>query len=318
MMKRRHLRLAAALAILSLLAGCSGPWWVSVRPLNLPIEFTLNSEGEFEVSFSISTPPNPLGQIEIGGEETLAEVGDDETLIVIEHQVGNRRVEDRFTADGRGSRQDDGAGGGPVGYCLAGTFYLGQDAEGVIRIVALNSASRVKLVSAAAGASACGASEPTTPPHPSATAEPSETESPETEPSEISDSEDPGGLPTRRIQLLGRSFVVALAVTDEAISTGMSGWDLGDLRGLDGMLYAFDTPREPGQSYFSTSGYRFPVDILFFDSNGFFLGGVSAPPCPQGANCRQYYPAQPFQYVIETPSGHLPMLGRGTRLLIQS
>ncbi|MEV5409579.1 DUF192 domain-containing protein [Thermopolyspora sp. NPDC052614] len=164
-------------------------------------------------------------------------------------------------------------------------------------------------MSAAAGASACGTSGPT----PSSRVTPA-----------IESSDPPQGntnvgtLPTRRIQLLGRSFVVALAVTDEARSTGMSGWDLGDLRGIDGMLYVFDTPREPGESYFSTSGYRFPVDILFFDSDGVFLRGYSVQPCPQGANCRQYYPDQPFQYVIETPSGHLPILAPGAQLLVQS
>ena len=71
---------------------------VSVDPLNLPIQFSIGMNGDISVSFSVSTPPNPLGRVTLdipiwsNREQQRDAILKKDTLLVIEHDVAGTVV----------------------------------------------------------------------------------------------------------------------------------------------------------------------------------------------------------------------------------
>lgn len=134
--------------------------------------------------------------------------------------------------------------------------------------------------------------------------------------------EDPYLLPRERDPIAGfdeASFRVTspggetaewcalLADRDETREQGLM--DQRDLRGYDGMIFAFDDPVFAG---FWMRDTLIPLSIAFFDEDGRFVGARDMEPCPDDEeNCPTYGPEEAYRYAIEVPLGELDELGIG-------
>ncbi len=91
-----------------------------------------------------------------------------------------------------------------------------------------------------------------------------------------------------------------LAGTPEQWGRGLT--DVTDLGDGDGMLFAFDDPADYQFYMWQTPK---PLEIVFFDASGAFLGQADMEPCLDGtaAQCPRYSPSAPYQSAIEVPEG---------------
>ena len=78
--------------------------------------------------------------------------------------------------------------------------------------------------------------------------------------------------------------------------------DVTNLGDADGMLFAFDQPA-PYEFYMWQT--PMPLDIVFFDASGTYVGRADMAPCldATAAECRRYSPGSPFLSAIEIPDG---------------
>jgi uncharacterized membrane protein (UPF0127 family) len=101
-------------------------------------------------------------------------------------------------------------------------------------------------------------------------------------------------------------YSIEIARTPETRERGLMGRD--GLKPGTGMLFVFDTP---GRYGFWMKNMKFPIDILWLDSDRkvvHIAGNV--PPC-QSDPCPVYTPLSEARYVLEIPSGDETKLGLG-------
>lgn len=107
------------------------------------------------------------------------------------------------------------------------------------------------------------------------------------------------GFSTTEINLDGRIWSVALADSSELRQQGlMFVEDLGD---LDGMLFVFEEERSGA---FWMKNTLIALDIVFFDDDGGFVGGLSMVPC-EADPCPLYDVGLPYRFALEAPAGDL-------------
>ena len=83
--------------------------------------------------------------------------------------------------------------------------------------------------------------------------------------------------------------------------------DLGD---LDGMLFVFDADLEGG---FWMKNTLIPLDIVWFDSDGKWVGAETMPPC-EADPCPTFGPGALYRYAVEAPALQLAFVTPETRL----
>jgi len=108
----------------------------------------------------------------------------------------------------------------------------------------------------------------------------------------------------------GVPLTVGVAGSAEQWPQGLSGVEV--LEPLDGMLFVFPTVAE---RTFWMQGMLFPLDVAFFDADGFLVNVVAMDTCLDG-DCPSYPSDGLAQYALETPQGSLGELPADTRLVI--
>jgi len=112
------------------------------------------------------------------------------------------------------------------------------------------------------------------------------------------------------IELGGIPYTVAVADTNEERVRGLMGVE--ELSPLDGMLFVFD--RDAVRSFWMKDTLM-PLDIAFFDDNGFLVGQTSMSTCLDG-DCPRYSSEGLARYALEAPLGSFEGLPTDTRLVI--
>ncbi len=112
------------------------------------------------------------------------------------------------------------------------------------------------------------------------------------------------------IELNGEALTVAVADTHEQRVQGLMGVE--DLSPLDGMLFIFDNQAE---RTFWMKDTIIPLDIAFFDSDGFLVTNTSMSPCLV-EDCPRYSSNGAAQYALEAPLGSLDDLAVDARLVL--
>jgi uncharacterized membrane protein (UPF0127 family) len=118
----------------------------------------------------------------------------------------------------------------------------------------------------------------------------------------IADTSVPEGLgewPVVQVRIGDTELTVVEAVDTARGLTGVEG--LGQ---LDGMLFAYPRPQDPGVRRFHMTGVGFPLDALFFDADGRLIEAVAMPVC-DAEPCPRYAPARPYRWVVEVSAGSL-------------
>jgi uncharacterized membrane protein (UPF0127 family) len=72
---------------------------------------------------------------------------------------------------------------------------------------------------------------------------------------------------------------------------------------IDGMLFAFETARS------ATFGMRdtlMPLDIWWFDEDGYLIGSAEMEPCPSEP-CTSYRSPAEVRWALETPMGEIEL-----------
>ena len=171
-----------------------------------------------------------------------------------------------------------------------------------MRVIALS----VVLVIAAIG---CTADEPQTPAdQTTAPASASTTVVPSAElqiPPQLEDSE------LREVSVGERELRLAIADSPGLRATGLMGVeDLGD---LDGMLFFW---RHEASNGFWMKDTLIPLDIVWFDQSGAFVGRASMVPCIT-STCPTYDPGEgiDYRYAIEANPGDLDWVTEKTRIV---
>lgn len=118
------------------------------------------------------------------------------------------------------------------------------------------------------------------------------------------------GWPVEEVRLGGQTLVLVQAIDT---SLGLAGVD--SLGGLDGMLFAYPEPQDPGTRQFHMTDVRFPLDALFFDADGRLTETITMPVC-ELTPCPRYAPAGSFSWVVEVPAGRLDVAA-GTLLEVE-
>ena len=103
----------------------------------------------------------------------------------------------------------------------------------------------------------------------------------------------------------GGSFCALLADDPATRSQGLM--EQIDLRGYDGMVFAFD---EPVDATFYMRNTRIPLSVAFFDAGGRFVSAADMEPCPDDVDpCPTYGADAPYVHAVEVAKGDLPRLG---------
>ena len=97
----------------------------------------------------------------------------------------------------------------------------------------------------------------------------------------------------------------ALLADDEA-SRAQGLMEQRDLRGYDGMLFAF---AEPIAASFYMRNTPLPLSIAFFDDDGELVSTVDMEPCEDREGCPLYGADGPYVHALEVEQGDLPSLG---------
>jgi uncharacterized membrane protein (UPF0127 family) len=180
-----------------------------------------------------------------------------------------------------------------------------------MRVIALS----IALVLVAAACSAAESDPPaestTTPPSTSTTVVPPSVVPPVVPPSEpdippqLEDSE------LREVSVGDKELLLAIADSPGLRATGlMFVEDLGD---LDGMLFYWSHEASSG---FWMKNTVIPLDIVWFDRSGEFVGRESMVPCPE-TPCPIYVPGEgvDYRYAIEANPGDLDWVTEDTRIV---
>ncbi len=112
------------------------------------------------------------------------------------------------------------------------------------------------------------------------------------------------------IELDGDALTVAVADTNEQRAQGLMGVE--DLSPLDGMLFVFQS--ESVRSFWMKDTL-IPLDIAFFDVDGFLVTKTSMATCFDG-ECPTYSSIGAAQYALEAPLGSLAGLADDARLVL--
>lgn len=106
-------------------------------------------------------------------------------------------------------------------------------------------------------------------------------------------------------------FTMWFAGTPEQWHQGLM--DVTDLGDGDGMLFVFD---QAADYQFHMWRTPMPLDIMFFDAVGAFVGRADMTPCPDATpdRCARYSPGTPFLTAIEVSDGALDDVDEGTTL----
>jgi uncharacterized membrane protein (UPF0127 family) len=171
-----------------------------------------------------------------------------------------------------------------------------------MRVIAL-SLTLVLVVAACSAADSNPPAETTTVP-----ASTSTTAGPPSEPDippQLEDSE------LREVSVGDRELLLAIADSPGLRATGlMFVEDLGD---LDGMLFFW---RHEPSAGFWMKDTLIPLDIVWFDVTGAFVGRASMVPCTE-TPCRRYIPGEgiDYRYAIEANPGDLDWVTEDTRIV---
>ena len=112
------------------------------------------------------------------------------------------------------------------------------------------------------------------------------------------------------IELDGVPLTVAVAESNDERGRGLMGVE--ELSPLDGMLFVFD---EEAVRSFWMKDTLIPLDIAFFDRDGFLVSQTTMPTCLDG-DCPSYSSEEPAEYALEAPAGSLEDLSVDARLVI--
>jgi len=112
------------------------------------------------------------------------------------------------------------------------------------------------------------------------------------------------------VELDGMPLTVAVADTNDERSRGLMGVEV--LNPLDGMLFVFDNSTIRS---FWMKDTLIPLDIAFFDADGFLVSQTTMALCLDG-DCPGYSSEAPAQYALEAPAGSLGGLAGDARLVI--
>jgi uncharacterized membrane protein (UPF0127 family) len=171
-----------------------------------------------------------------------------------------------------------------------------------MRVIALS----VVLAIAAIG---CTTDEPQAPPdQTTAPASATTTGAPSAEPQIPHQLE---GSEVREVSVGDRDLLLAIADSPGLRATGLMGVeDLGD---LDGMLFFW---RHEASGGFWMKDTLIPLDIVWFDESGAFVGRASMVPCTE-TPCPRYVPGEgiDYRYAIEANPGDLDWITEDTRIV---
>ena len=124
----------------------------------------------------------------------------------------------------------------------------------------------------------------------------------------------PAGVPDSfartLVEIDGTSYNVAVADTQDKQQRGLMGVE--ELDPLDGMLFTFGSERE---RTFWMKDTLIPLDIAFFDADGFLVSVTSMETCLDG-DCPNYPSNGPAQFALEVPRGVFADLAIDARLVI--
>ena len=95
-----------------------------------------------------------------------------------------------------------------------------------------------------------------------------------------------------------------LAEDDDERAQGLM--EQEDLRGYDGMLFAFE---EPTTSSFYMRNTPLPLSIAFFAEDGELVSTADMEPCEDREGCPLYGAEGPYVHALEVEQGDLPSLG---------
>jgi uncharacterized membrane protein (UPF0127 family) len=92
--------------------------------------------------------------------------------------------------------------------------------------------------------------------------------------------------------------LVTVWVADESAERRQGLMEVDQLpRGIDGMLFVFETERSVRFTMLNTP---MPLDIWWFDATGVLVGSLEMEPCPSKP-CPSYRSPGPIRWVLETP-----------------
>lgn len=116
------------------------------------------------------------------------------------------------------------------------------------------------------------------------------------------------GFDTSVVEIGGETLNVAIAETLDQRSQGLMGLEsLPD--GIDGMLFVYDTP---GPRSFHMKNTFIPLDVWWFDGEGFLIGSGRMEPCLNDP-CVDYRSPGPAAWVLESPVDEF-LFAQGDRL----
>ncbi len=102
-----------------------------------------------------------------------------------------------------------------------------------------------------------------------------------------------------KVSIEGFELSAEIPVTGELMSKGLS--VKNQLRENESMLFVFE---EPSRHAFWMKDMKFPIDIIWLDSNGKIVHiEENLMPCPLVLICPSYAPNADSQYVLETIAG---------------
>jgi hypothetical protein len=109
----------------------------------------------------------------------------------------------------------------------------------------------------------------------------------------------------RKVRICGRVFSLDVADTFAKQMLGLMHRE--SIGRLDGMLFSF---RRDGINGIWMANMKFPIDIIWLDSEGMVIGiEKMAKPCKGMFNCKSYSPGRRSRYVIELRGGTASSIG---------
>lgn len=102
-----------------------------------------------------------------------------------------------------------------------------------------------------------------------------------------------------KVSVVGLQLSAEIPTTRELMAKGLA--VKNELRDNESMLFVYE---EPSRHSFWMKDMRFPIDIIWIDSNGRIVHiEENLEPCPLAPICPSYAPNADSQYVLETASG---------------